>query len=361
MKRLWTYVKRVHISIWTLILALVVARLLLPIGAKYAINWYLENKLTSYKGHIDDFDLALYRVAYQIEGLKIWKRTKGPKEPFVDVRKIDLSLAWRALFKGKFLGDLKIDQAKLDFVDSEKKEKKQVGAEEDWKTVVGKLVPIELESLQLTNSEVHLINRDFKVPVDVVMDRIDVRAKNIKNTDDNKDLLPSTVDASARLQKSGQIEADAKINLLSRIPAFQAKAKLDELDITSLNDFFLGYGPFTFHKGRLSIYAEVSTKENRVKGYVKPFFEHLEVMGDKEHFDSTKQFFNEAGLALANLILRSSKKKTVATKIEFEGASNAPDIDKWDAFWGAMKNGFVEAMKKQLDNDISIKDVPKKN
>ncbi|QDK36306.1 DUF748 domain-containing protein [Bdellovibrio sp. NC01] len=361
MKNLLHSLSRVSKTVWIIILLLVGIRILLPYGCKYAINWYLGNKMESYKGHIDDFDLALYRGAYQIQDLKIWKKTLTPKNSFVEVKNIDLSLAWRALFKMKLLGDLEIDGAKIDLVDSDNKKKKQLGkGEEDWKTIVGKLVPIELESFKMTRSELHLINRDFKAPVDVVLDRIEIHATNIKNTDDSKEVLPSTVTASARLMKNAPVHADAKINLISKVPAFEAKLKMDKLDLTKLNDFFLAYGPFTFTSGKFSIYSEVTTKDNKIKGYVKPFFENIDVISDQEHFDSAQRFFNEVGLAMANLILRNRNNKTVATKIEFEGASHGPDVDKWGAVWTSLRNGFVEALRKTLDNTISIKDVERK-
>ncbi|WP_413944040.1 DUF748 domain-containing protein [Bdellovibrio sp. HCB-162] len=352
--------RKIPIAIWVLILVLILVRIFLPVGVKYGINWYLGQKLQNYEGHLDDFGLALYRGAYQFEGLRLWKKGKSAKDPLIEIKHTDLSLAWRALFKGKLLGDLKVDGVLLNLVDSQEKKKQQFGGGEDWKTVVGKLIPIELESFKLTHGEVLFVNKEFKVPVKIVMDEINAEATNIKNTDDRKELLPSTVQASARLQKSAKLHAEAKINLLSRLPAFESKFKLDKLDVTKLNDFFLAYGSFTVHSGKFSLYGEVSTKENMVKGYVKPFFENLDVMSPKEKFESPKRFFNEVAIAWANVFLRNSKDHTVATKIEFEGASKAPNINKWGAFWESLRNGFVEALKKQLDEKITIKDVPKK-
>ncbi len=361
MRSFFKSLSKIQKTLLIIVLILVVVRIFLPAGVKYGINWYMGNKMENYKGHIEDFDLALYRGAYQIQDLKIWEKSKGEKHPLVSIKDIDLSLAWRGIFAGKLLGDLKVDGMKLALIDSADKKKKQMGADQDWKTVVGKLIPIELESFKLTNSEVHLYNNDFKVPVDVVLDKIMVSATNIKNTDKSKELLPSTMEASARLQKSGHVTAGAKINLLSKIPAFESKMELDKLDITKLNDFFKGYGPFTFTSGKFSLLGEVSTRDGRIKGYMKPFFENLDVIDSKEKFDSPKRFFFEVGLAMSNLILRNKDTKTVATRIDFQGAAKGPDIKTWDAFWGSLRNGFIEALQKKLDNTISIKDVPKKN
>ncbi|WP_413585071.1 DUF748 domain-containing protein [Bdellovibrio sp. HCB274] len=352
---------RVHKAIWIILILLIVVRVFMPVGIKYGINWYMGNKMESYKGKIEDFDLALWRGAYEIEGLKIWEKVKSEKAPLISIKEMDISLAWRGIFKGKLLGDLKVDGMKLDFVDSKDKKKKQLGTGQDWKTVVGKLVPIELESFRMVNSEVHLLNNDFKAPVDVVIDRIMASATNIKNTDNSKELLPSKVEVTARLQKDANITAGAKMNILAKTPTFESKITLDRLNITKLNDFFMAYGPVSFTSGHVSVLAEVSATNDRVAGYVKPFIEKLDVMSSEEKFDSPKRFFNEFSLATVNLILRNPNNKTMATKLEFEGAIKGPDFDTWGAVWTSLRNGFIEAMKKKLDNDVSIKDVPKKN
>lgn len=358
MKKIWNKLGTLGKIFFFIVLLVMVVRVFLPVGIKYTINWYLDKKLTAYQGRIEDFDLTLYRGAYQIQDMKIWKRTASGKNPFFAVGQLDLSLAWRALFQGKLLGDLTVDNMRLTFLDSEKKEKKETGEGEDWKAVVGKLIPIELESLKVRDSSVHLVNRDLKVPLEVVLDRINLDASNIKNTDESFELLPSSAEFSARFQKEVPVKGGARMNLLAKMPAFEAKAQMEKFDITKLNEFFLAYGPVSFTKGKFSVFAEVSTKDNRIVGYVKPFFEELDVISDHEHFDSPKRFFNEVALATSNLILRNSKEKTVATKIEFEGAAMSPDIDKWGALWTSLRNGFIEALKRSLENTISIKDVP---
>lgn len=358
MKKIWNKLGAAGKVAFVVFTLLVVTRVFLPVGIKYTINWYLDKKLTTYQGRIADFDLALYRGAYQIQELKIWKRTGSEKSPFFFVDQLDLSLAWRGLFQGKLLGDLTVKGMRLAFLDSETKAKKETGEGEDWKSVVGKLIPIELESLKIRESSVHFVNRDLKVPLDVVLDQITLDATNIKNTEESIEILPSTVEFSARFQKTAPVKGQARMNLLAKMPVFEAKAQMEKLDITKLNDFFVAYGPVSFTKGKFSIFAEVSTKDNRIVGYLKPFFEDLDVISDHEHFDSPKRFFNEVGLALGNLILRNSKEKTVATKIEFAGAAMSPDIDKWGAFWTSLRNGFIEALQRSLENTISIKDVP---
>lgn len=338
------------------VLVLGVLRVALPLGAKHTLNWFLANKMENYEGQIEDFDLALYRGAYQIEGLKIWKKGTDPEKALLSTDHLDLSIAWRGVIKGELLGDLTIDGAKIVLSDSKDEKKEDLGQGEDWRVVFKKLIPITLESVKLNDSSFFFVNRDFKVPVDVRLDRIEGHIENIRNTEDKKDPLPTRAAVAARMQGHADIKGKARLNLLSKIASFDTDAQLEKLDLRALNEFFMSYGPFTFTKGELNLYVETVSREGRIKGYAKPFIKDLDVMDDKESYKSAGQALNEVGLALINVILRDGD-KTLGAKIEFEGASKAPSIDKWGAFWSAVQNGFFEAIKQSLENSISSKDL----
>lgn len=341
------------------VLLLVVARAFLSAGMKYGINWYLGNKMENYEGRIDDFDLTLYRGAYQIEGLKIWKKGANPEQPLISAEQLDLSIAWRALLKKEFLGDLSVQRAKIVLSDSKDEKKEDLGQGQDWRAVFKKLIPLRLESVKVADSSFNFVNRDFKVPVDVRLDRIEGRVDNIRNTDENKDPLPTRASVVARMQGHADVKGQARLNLLSKVPTFDTDAQLQNLKLETLNEFFIAYGPFTFTRGQFSLYMESVSRDGRIKGYAKPFIKDLDVIDDKESFKSMGQAFNEVGLALVNLILRDGDSKSLGARIEFEGASKAPSIDKWGAFWSSVQNGFFESIHQSLEHSISPKDLKK--
>ena len=66
----------VRLPLWALttIFILTLLRAIIPLVGKWAINQELEGKLGIYTGHIEDFDLSLYRGAYQLQGVTIKKR-----------------------------------------------------------------------------------------------------------------------------------------------------------------------------------------------------------------------------------------------------------------------------------------------
>jgi hypothetical protein len=359
-RRIIKYILNMNKFLLAIILLLIAIRIVLPYGILYGMNYYLANKIDAYQGHVEDFDLSLYRGAYQIQEMKLWKKGTSPYQPLIHVHEMDLSVAWRALFKGKFLADLHVDTLKVYLTDSEKAEKKQVGTEEkDWKKVVGDLFPIDFESVRVANSEVHFVNKDYRVPVDVMVDEITLSARNLKNTDDKKELLPSTATLTARMQKSANMVVNARFNALRDPMAFDVNAEMKKLDLLSMNNFMLVYGPFSFAHGTLSVFSEVAVKDGQVKGYVKPFFENVKMVANQEKFMSIRHVFNEFVIGAGNLILRNNNNES-ASKVEFAGAMKKPDIDIWGAVWTALKNGFGKPLPEKLDNEININSVGKK-
>lgn len=359
MKRLVNYILNMNKFLLALILLVVAIRIVLPYAIRSGMNYYLANKIEAYQGHIADFDLSLYRGAYQIQGMKLWKRGTSPYEPLIDVGEMDLSVAWRALLHGRLLADLRVEALKVYFTDSEKKEKKQVGTEEkNWQQVVSDLFPMDFESVRVMDSEVHFVNRDYRVPVDVVVDKIMLSAYNLKNTSEKSELLPSDATLTARFQSSADIFVKAKFNALKDPIAFDMNAEMKKFDLMALNKFFLVYGPFTFARGTLSVFSEVAAKDGQIKGYVKPFFENAKMVASHEHFMSVRHGINEFVIGTANLILRNNDKEA-ASKVEFAGAMKKPDVNIWGAVWSALKNGFGKPLSEKLDNDVDINSVGK--
>lgn len=82
----------------------VVIRLLLPNVVLHFVNKSLST-MKGYYGHVEDIDLALIRGAYKIDSIYINKQdsTTQKQTPFFAASLIDLSVEWKALFKGGIL------------------------------------------------------------------------------------------------------------------------------------------------------------------------------------------------------------------------------------------------------------------
>ena len=85
--------RRYSWPLW-IIAGVVVLLVALHIALPYMVRDYLNEKLADmgdYRGQITDVDLALWRGAYKINGLKIVKVDGKVPVPFVDAPLIDIS------------------------------------------------------------------------------------------------------------------------------------------------------------------------------------------------------------------------------------------------------------------------------
>ena len=341
------------------ILILVAIRAVLPYGMLRGINWYLGNKVENYHGSIADFDLAIWRGSYSMQGLKIFQKNKHPSVPaMLSAEDLDISIAWRALIKGRLLIDLAANQLTLNLSDNKEANKKQLSGDKNGaKNIYETLIPFRIEKISLRNSQVVFANTSIKAISKFELSQINAEIENIHNNFDVKQILPSSLTGQARLQNSGDLSIKGRFNILAPDLAFDGDAVIEKFDLTELNDILLAYGPVSFTSGTLFVYAEMATREGQLKAYVKPFVSDIDVVAPKESFKSFKHFGLEMVTAASNLILRSAKGKTVATRLEFKGPIKDPEFSVMDSVWKAIENSFIEALEPEIDGSIQIENI----
>lgn len=108
---------RIVIIIAIFIGVLVIVRLVLPY-----VELRLANKnlaaMKGYYGKIKDIDLAIVQGAYVIDSIYLNKRdTVAQKETsFFSAQRIDLSIEWKAIFRGSVVGELRFENPTLLFI-----------------------------------------------------------------------------------------------------------------------------------------------------------------------------------------------------------------------------------------------------
>src|SRR5687768_2717590 len=99
-----------------IVVLLVIIRLILPYVVLHFANKSLA-EMKGYYGHIDDIDLHIYRGAYKIKKIYINEVDSVSKKQteFFDADEIDLSVEWKALFKGSIVGELEVHKPTVRF------------------------------------------------------------------------------------------------------------------------------------------------------------------------------------------------------------------------------------------------------
>lgn len=347
---------RLPIWLWSIVVVLVVIRLMLPPIGLRVINWALANKLGEYDGRIQDFDLSLYRGAYQLQKLEIKKKNSN-LEPLLSANEIDLSVAWRTLLQKKISADVKVDGLIVRLMNSDKKEKKQLGTEEKgWQEALDVVVPISVESLKIKNSAFYFVNNDLKVPLPVKIEHIQGRAEDLqsRHNKESESLSPFWIDGI--LQEHSALKLTGRIDALAKLPRLDLDFSLIDFHPKSVNPVLLSYLPLDLTSGEITVYGEAATTKGNVKGYVNLFLKDVDVIAPDQKLLSVKHFFVEIVTAFANWILQSKEHKTVAAHIPFSRIGKKFEIGYAEGFKSALANKKSE-LKKGFDKSISLKNL----
>jgi hypothetical protein len=300
--------------------------------------------------------VALIRGAYTLKTTKLEKLGGKIPVPFFSADIIDLSIEWAALLHGAIDGKIRVERPILNFVKGPTEATSQTGVDSSWTDVVSKLMPLKINRLEIDDGEIHY--RDFysNPKVDVFTKKVHILAENLSNAKHVKEVLPSTAEATAAVY-GGEARLHMKLNALSNIPVFEAKAELTSLDITNLNNFLQAYAKFDVKQGNISIYMEAATKDNVIKGYVKPIIKDLRVVNWDKDKDHPLKIAWEAVIGSVAWVFKNHGKDQQATKVEFEGNLKSPNINIMEIIGQVFYNAFIQALYPSLENSISLSSV----
>ncbi len=333
---------------------------MLPYFVTRHVNKVLAN-IPGYSGSISGVDIWLVRGAYIIHDLKIFKTERNEKVPFIDIPSTDLSVEWRALIHGSVVGEVIFENSALNFIggnkDSEGKENNQAGEDVDWTVPLKKLIPLQINRLEVINGSVFFYDFTTNPKVDLNLKQLNLLATNLNNAEKQTGTLPSKVNLTATSIGDGQLSIDMNINVLKEIPDLDMDLKFEKVNMPALNDFFLAYSKIDIEKGTFFLYSEMTILDGVIKGYIKPLAQNVKVVNWKE---DKQNMFNLVWQSIVGFfveIFENQKKDQFATKVPLTGNLNNIKTKTWPTIWNIFTNAFVKAFEMKTDN--TIKFVPK--
>jgi Domain of Unknown Function (DUF748) len=353
MKKKISYKRKVIlIVIGSFVVLLIALRIALPYILLRLVNKELSH-IPEYTGHVDDIDVALIRGAYKIKRIKLEKTGGKVPVPFFYADLVDLSLQWASLFHGRIVGKIEVDQPVLNFVKGPTEETSQTKIDQSWMDVVKKLMPLKLNKFEIVEGEIHYRNYHSKPAFNIYTNDVHILAENLTNAEKNKQVLPSTVVASADVY-GGKATSSMKMDALAKSPTFDGNMKLVGMNLTRLNNFIDAFAKFDIKSGEISIYTEAAAKNGRIVGYTKPIIKDLKVLNWEKDKGKPLKIAYEAVVEAVAWVFKNHGKDQLATKVEFEGSIKKPDINIWNLIGEVLKNAFIQALYPSLENSISL-------
>lgn len=343
-----TYLKIVFI----VVAVLVVIRIALPIVALKEINKYLADFSPAYKFHINDLDISILRGAYRFEGFKGTIPTRP--EPFINAETVDISIAWRDLFRGKITTDIVADGVQFVLTDQllNAFKKSPEESKNDAKELGTTLFPLRVSRIDVRNSEIKIGSvAGLPEVLQLRISQIEGRISNITPDPENPISL-ITIKGTA-LGKS-DIKVMGQLNLLQEVKPWYVAAEMHQFPVTQMNPWLKTLVPFSFESGSGDLYAEVKSTNGNIEGYAKPIIKGLAFVGNADDFKSFKQFGIEITGAAANLLLRRADDRTVASRIEFSYKEGKFGWNLGKAISESIQHGFGESIKPGIENKYEL-------
>lgn len=340
-------------SIVILAAALIGFRLALPTLLKNYVNKQLS-KSPEYRGSVGDIGVHLYRGAYRIHQIAILKTTSDIPSPLFAARVMDLSIQWKELFHGSLVGEVSIEEPEVNFVDGPTEAQSQTGKGNDWNKTLEDLFPFTLNRLAVHGGQVHFQNLHSTPPVDIAIKQLFATATNLTNSRDLKRPLPAGVNAKGDFG-AGSVEVQVQLDPFAVNPTFEMTAQITNVTLIALNDFLRAYGKFDVERGTFNLYSSVASKEGTYEGYVKVFFENLDVFDwEKERKKNALQIFWQAIVGTLTTVFKNQPNDSLATRIPIAGSFEKTDVGVWPAIGTLLRHAFIRALIPKLDEKVKV-------
>lgn len=348
---------------WILAIAGTVLVVLVAVylAAPYLIQNYLNdnvlNDMGDYHGHVEDVDVNLLKGAYKLQDVYMYRKEGNADIPFFYVTSFYIALSWEALMEGAILVSARLVDPEVNFLDAEREEDQQTGEGTNWLDVFDRTLPTTLHELVIANGSITFQNFDTDPDVNIYAKNIDARLTNLTNIKDRQGGRVATADFNGIILDNAPLSASAEFDPFN-FQDFVFATEIRQIALRHLNDFARAYGNIDFESGEGELFVELKAENGKLSGYIKPLFEDVNVLSWEQ--DVEKQNDNplrlawEGAVGFFQALLTSPSTDKVATEVPIEGTLSETEINSWQAFFGLIKNAFIDAVESNFEQVTSL-------
>lgn len=356
--RAWRISRALLVTLLLLLALLVIARLVLPLFLKRAINARVE-AIPEYSGSVQSVGVSLFRGAYQLNGVEIHKRNAPRGDPFFAAERIDFSLAWRELWRRHVVADILVQEGRLNFTKEPAEEFSQLDVDRRWQDAIQDIFPVDITHLEIRNGFLHYIDRSTTPVVDIFVNHAHVIATGLRNRPaDANDKFPANLTIQGDSVGGGHLSLVARAEPLAEQPHFELRVTLDGVNLPELNDLLRAYGNVDVSAGVMQLYLEMAAREGRFEGYVKPFFDGIDFKDLAQDNKNLAEKIWEKVVSGAVALFKNKPRDQLATRIPFAGEFGSADVGLLATLRTMLRHGFIEPLPQQLERSVKSEDIP---
>ena len=254
------------------------------------------------------------------------------------------------------LENLTIQGMKMDYVHS----RRTAGAEKKRAAVVGKTakevsnkpgILIRADHLSLTGCTLGMVNDAARKPYRIFLADTDFHLSNFSNQFSQG---PAQARLKGKFMGSGNTTASANFRPEKKGPDFDLHVKIEDTQLTAMNDLLRAYGNFDVSGGAFSLVSEVHVKNDAISGYIKPFFKDMKVYhGPKDKKQGTFHHLYEMLVGGVAKLLENRPHQEVATKADITGPVGKPQASSWQIVIELIRNAFFKAILPSFEKEVA--------
>ncbi|MFZ3207475.1 MAG: DUF748 domain-containing protein [Geobacteraceae bacterium] len=210
---------------------------------------------------------------------------------------------------------------------------------------------IRVNQARFSRCTVGLVNKAARNPYRVYIADADLTISNLSK---NFSQGPAKAELHGKFMGNGASRMTAHFRPGRKNPDIDLDVKIEETQMTAINDLLRSYANFDVTAGTFSLYSELHIRDKAISGYVKPFFKGMNVYDRR--LDKDKKVFRkmyEMMVGGAAGLLKGGPQGKVATKVDITGTLDKPHTDRWQIIGRLIKNAFFKAILPGFDKEVS--------
>jgi hypothetical protein len=347
---------KVLIAVGVVLTIVIIARAALPVWMENFMNEQLA-ALEGYDGRVEDVDFALWRGGFAADDLRIVRTTADHETPFFDAERIEVTLEWKSLMKGKIAAEGRALRPVLNLVQAKDKEDSQMGTETKWPTGLAELYPFEINTFRVIDGTITFRAPGIQTEDALTANHVNAVVSNLRNVNEENKEAFARFESSAKVLGEAPMRIAGALDPLARQPTFDVNMALEQVELTEVNPWLQEFLKADAQAGTFQLYLELAAADGAFKGYAKPLMQNVDMYGSQEENDPLLRKVWEGIVEFAANVVENEEEDQVGARIPFSGTISDPQTSIWATIASVMRNAFVSAFARSLEGTISIRDV----
>jgi Domain of Unknown Function (DUF748) len=347
---------KVLIAVGVVLTIVIIARAALPVWMENFMNEQLA-ALEGYDGRVEDVDFALWRGGFAADDLRIVRTTADHETPFFDAERIEVTLEWKSLMKGKIAAEGRALRPVLNLVQAKDKEDSQMGTETKWPTGLAELYPFEINTFRVIDGTITFRAPGIQAEDALTAKHVNAVVSNLRNVNEVDKEAFARFESSAKVLGEAPMRIAGALDPLAKQPTFDVNMALEQVELTEVNPWLQQFLKADAQAGTFQLYMELAAADGAFKGYAKPLMQNVDMYGSQEENDPLLRKVWEGIVEFAANVVENEEEDQVGARIPFSGTISDPQTSIWATIASVLRNAFVGAFARSLEGTISIRDV----